>query len=405
MRVLVLGGDGYLGWPTALRFSDRGHEVAVADNFSRRRWHLQQSTESLTPVLTLEQRIDAWREVSGNEIATYVGDMRDGDFVDRVVGEFAPEVVVHYAEQSSAPYSMQSRAAAVETQHNNVVGTLNLLFAIRDRVPDCHLIKLGTMGEYGTPDIDIEEGFIEIEHKGRRDTLPFPKQPGSLYHLSKVHDSHNLHFASRVWGLRATDLNQGVVYGIETEETARDERLITRFDYDETFGTVLNRFCVQAVIGHPLTVYGKGGQTRGFLNIRDTLQCVELAAQNPASLGEFRVFNQFTEQFNVMQLAELVQRAAAELGYEVEVQHFPNPRVEMEEHYYNATHTKLLDLGLQPHLLGEELVRSMLGIIKRHSERVIERAIVPRTRWRPGELEGRVLGAVDRAAPRLDGKG
>jgi UDP-sulfoquinovose synthase len=404
MRVLVLGGDGYLGWPTALRFSNRGHEVAVADNFSRRRWHLQQSTDSLTPVLTLEQRIDAWNEVSGNEIATHVGDMRDGDFVDRVVGEFAPEVVVHYAEQSSAPYSMQSRAAAVETQHNNVVGTLNLLFAIRDRVPDCHLIKLGTMGEYGTPDIDIEEGFIEIEHKGRRDTLPFPKQPGSLYHLSKVHDSHNLHFASRVWGLRATDLNQGVVYGIETEESVSDERLITRFDYDETFGTVLNRFCVQAVIGHPLTVYGKGGQTRGFLNIRDTLRCVELAANKPASLGEFRVFNQFTEQFNVMQLAELVQRAAAELGYEVEIQHFPNPRVEMEEHYYNATHTKLLDLGLEPHFLGEELVRSMLRIIERYKTRVIERAIVPRTRWRPGELEGRVLGAADRAAPRLDGE-
>jgi UDP-sulfoquinovose synthase len=299
---------------------------------------------------------------------------------------------VHYAEQSSAPYSMQSREAAVETQHNNVIGTLNLLFSIRDRVPDCHLIKLGTMGEYGTPNIDIEEGFIEIEHKGRRDTLPFPKMPGSLYHLSKVHDSHNIHFACRIWGLRATDLNQGVVYGIETDETAREERLSTRFDYDETFGTVLNRFCVQAVIGHPLTVYGKGGQTRGFLNIRDTLRCVELAAENPAELGEFRVFNQFTEQFRVSELAELVKKSAAELGYEVAVKEFPNPRVEMEEHYYNPTHTKLLDLGLEPHFLGAELVRSMLKIIEVHKDRVIERAIVPRTRWKPGELEGGVLG-------------
>jgi UDP-sulfoquinovose synthase len=394
MRVLVLGGDGYLGWPTALRFSDRGHEVAVVDNFSRRRWHLQQSTDSLTPILTLEERIDAWREVSGNEIEARVGDMEDGDFVDRVIAEFSPEAVVHYAEQSSAPYSMQSREAAVETQQNNVIGTLNLLFAIRDRVPDCHLIKLGTMGEYGTPDIDIEEGYIEIEHKGRRDTLPFPKMPGSLYHLSKVHDSHNIHFACRVWGLRATDLNQGVVYGIETEETARDEGLSTRFDYDETFGTVLNRFCVQTVIGHPLTVYGKGGQTRGFLNIRDTLRCVELAAENPADLGDFRVFNQFTERFSVSELAALVQKSAAELGYEVEVQQFPNPRVELEEHYYNPTHTKLLDLGLKPNFLGEELVRSMLKIIERHKERVIGRAIVPRTRWRPGELEGGVLGGL-----------
>jgi UDP-sulfoquinovose synthase len=394
MRVLVLGGDGYLGWPTALRFSGRGHEVAVLDNFSRRRWHLQQSTDSLIPILTLEERIDAWREASGMEIEVHVGDMEDGDFVYRVVAAFAPEVVVHYAEQSSAPYSMQSREAAVETQQNNLVGTLNLLFAIRDRVPDCHLIKLGTMGEYGTPDIDIEEGFIEIEHKGRRDTLPFPKQPGSLYHLSKVHDSHNIHFACRTWGLRATDLNQGVVYGIETDETAREERLSTRFDYDETFGTVLNRFCVQAVIGHPLTVYGKGGQTRGFLNIRDTLQCVELAASHPAELGEFRVFNQFTERFSVAELAELVKRSATELGYEVEVQNFPNPRVEQEEHYYNPTHTKLLDLGLEPHLLGDELLRSMLRIIEVHKGRVIERAIVPRTRWKPGELEGGVLGAT-----------
>jgi UDP-sulfoquinovose synthase len=401
MRVLVLGGDGYLGWPTALRFSNRGHDVAVVDNFSRRRWHLQQSTDSLTPILTLEERIDAWREVSGREIEAQVGNIEDGEFIDRVVAELAPEVVIHYGEQASAPYSMQSRDAAVETQHNNVIGTLNLLFSIRDRVPDCHLIKLGTMGEYGTPDIDIEEGYIEIEHKGRRDTLPFPKMPGSLYHLSKVHDSHNIHFACRVWGLRATDLNQGVVYGIETDETAGDERLITRFDYDETFGTVLNRFCVQAVIGHPLTVYGKGGQTRGFLNIRDTLRCVELAAENPAALGEFRVFNQFTEQFRVSELADLVRKAAIELGYEVEVQEFPNPRVELEEHYYNPAHTKLLDLGLEPHFLGEELVRSMLRIIERHKDRVIERAIVPRTRWKPGELEGGALGGSPEQSARI----
>jgi UDP-sulfoquinovose synthase len=399
MRVLVLGGDGYLGWPTALRFSDRGHEVAVVDNFSRRRWHLDQSTESLIPILTLEERIDTWRDVSGKQIDAHIGDMEDGDFVDRVVRELRPEVIVHYAEQSSAPYSMQSREAAVETQHNNVIGTLNLLFAIRDHVPDCHLIKLGTMGEYGTPNIDIEEGYIEIEHKGRRDTLPFPKLPGSLYHLSKVHDSHNIHFACRIWGLRATDLNQGVVYGIETDETAREERLSTRFDYDETFGTVLNRFCVQAVIGHPLTVYGKGGQTRGFLNIRDTLRCVELAAENPAELGEFRVFNQFTEQFSVSELAELVKRSAADVGYDVEIQEFPNPRVEMEEHYYNPVHTKLLDLGLEPHLLGEELVRSMLGIITVHKDRVIERAIVPQTRWKPGELEGGALDKPSQPAP------
>jgi UDP-sulfoquinovose synthase len=388
MRILILGGDGYLGWPTAMRFSSRGHEVSVVDNFSRRRWHVENSTDSLTPIGSLDDRIDAWREVSGNEIRAFVGSIEDPEFLDGVLADVRPETIVHYGEQPSAPFSMRSRRDAMDTQYTNVIGTLNLLFAMRELVPDCHLVKLGTMGEYGTPNIDIEEGFIEIEHNGRKDTLPFPKMPGSLYHLSKVHDSHNIHFACRIWGLRSTDLNQGVVYGVETDESAIDERLVTRFDYDEYFGTVLNRFCVQAVIGHPLTVYGEGGQTRGFLNIRDTLQCVELAVANPPELGEYRVFNQFTEQFSVAELAELVKRSAAEVGYEVEIRHFPNPRVEAEQHYYNATNTKLRDLGLDPHLLGEELVRSMLAVIAKHRSRVIERAILPTTTWKPGELEG-----------------
>jgi UDP-sulfoquinovose synthase len=369
-----------------MRFSARGHEVSVVDNFARRRWHTENGTDSLTPIATLDERVGAWREVSGHAIRSFAGDMEDHEFVERVIATTFPEAIVHYAEQPSAPYSMKSRETAVETQRSNVIGTLNLLFAIRDQVPDCHLVKLGTMGEYGTPNIDIEEGYIEIEHKGRKDTLPFPKLPGSLYHLSKVHDSHNIHFACRIWGLRATDLNQGVVYGVETEESQADDRLITRFDYDQYFGTVLNRFCVQAVIGHPLTVYGEGGQTRGFLNIRDTLQCVELAVENPADLGEFRVFNQFTEQFSVAELAELVRSSAAETGREVDVRRYPNPRVEAESHYYNATNTKLRDLGLKAHHLGEELVRSLLGIIDRHSGRVIDSAIMPTTQWNPHEV-------------------
>ena len=385
MRVLILGGDGYLGWPTALRFSSRGHEVAVLDNFSRRRWVKEHGSDSLTPITGLEQRIAAWEETSGKQVRSYVGSVEDAGFLDDAVAETQPDVVIHYGEQPSAPYSMISREQAVETQYTNVIGNLNLLFSLRDHVPGCHLVKLGTMGEYGQPNIDIEEGYIEIEHKGRKDTLPFPKLPGSLYHCSKVHDSTNIHFACRTWGLRATDLNQGVVYGVETEETAADERLITRFDYDEIFGTVLNRFCVQAVIGHPLTVYGSGGQTRGFLNIRDTLNCIELAATNPAEAGEFRVFNQFTEQFSVLELAELVKGAAEHLGYSVEIQHYDNPRVEKEEHYYNAIHTKLLDLGLQPTLLGEELVESIIHAIERYKGNVIEGSIDPRTRWDPSK--------------------
>jgi UDP-sulfoquinovose synthase len=386
MRVLILGGDGYLGWPTAMRFSGQGHEVGVVDSFARRRWVEEAGSHSLTPITSLEERLQAWGEVSGKDIEPYVGDISEGTFIADVIREFEPEAIVHYGEQPSAPWSMRSVDNAVVTQANNVIGSLKLLWAMRDYAPDAHLIKLGTMGEYGTPNIDIEEGFIEIEHKGRKDTLPFPKLPGSLYHLSKVHDSHNIHFACRIWGLRATDLNQGVVYGIETPETKLDERLITRFDYDELFGTALNRFAVQAVIGHPLTVYGKGGQTRGFLNIVDTLQCVMLTAENPPAPGEYRVFNQFTEVFNVADLAEKVRHAGGELGIDVQVDHVSNPRLELEEHYYNPTHTKLLELGLQPTLLSETLIESMLEVIRRYRDRVLPDVIDPVTLWRPEPL-------------------
>jgi UDP-sulfoquinovose synthase len=383
MRILILGGDGYLGWPTAMRFSHRGHDVHIVDNGLRRRAHAEAGTDSLTPIRSMAERVEAWREVTGREIGMTEGDLTDWNVVETLFREFQPEAVVHYGEMPSAPYSMKDRDHAVFTQQNNVVNTLNVLYAMRDLAPDCHLVKLGTMGEYGTPNIDIEEGFIEIHHNGRSDYLPYPKIPGSMYHLSKVHDSHNIHFACRIWGARATDLNQGVVYGIQTEETALDERLLTRFDYDDVFGTALNRFCLQAVIGHPLTVYGKGGQTRGYLNIIDTLQCVELAVLHPAEPGEFRVFNQFTEQFSIWQLAEIVQKAGAEVGIDVSVQPIDNPRVELEEHYYNAVHTKLLDLGLKPHLLNENLIESTFAVIERYKGRVNLEHILPRDRWRP----------------------
>ena len=383
MKILILGGDGYLGWPTAMHFSSAGHTVAVVDNFLRRAMATELGAGSLTPIQSLQERVLAWSEVSGKQIMSYVGDLADPAFVDRIFTEFTPDAIVHYGEQPSAPYSMIDRKHAVETQRNNVEGTLNVLFAMRDVAPEAHLVKLGTMGEYGTPDIDIEEGFIEITHKGRSDTLPFPKLPGSMYHLSKVHDSHNIHFACRIWGLRSTDLNQGVVYGIRTDETDLDDRLCTRFDYDEVLGTALNRFCVQAVVGYPLTVYGKGGQTRGFLNIIDTLQCVRLAVENPAAAGEFRVFNQFTEQFSVRDLAERVQRVAGAMGINVTVDKVTDPRIEAEEHYYNATHTKLLELGLQPHLLTDEVVAHLIETIQRYKDRILLRPIAPKTKWDP----------------------
>jgi UDP-sulfoquinovose synthase len=237
------------------------------------------------------------------------------------------------------------------------------------------------MGEYGTPNIDIEEGFIEIEHNGRKDILPYPKQPGSFYHLSKVHDSHNIHFACKVWGLKATDLNQGVVYGVLTEETGMDEMLINRLDYDGVFGTALNRFCIQAAIDHPLTVYGSGGQTRAFLDIRDTVRCMELAIANPAEAGKFRVFNQFTELFSVGDLATMVQKAGATLGLKVEINNIPNPRVEKEEHYFNAKNTKLLDLGLNPHYLSDSLLDSLLNFAMKYKNRVDKSQILPKVSW------------------------
>jgi len=382
VRVLVLGGDGYLGWPTAMSLSAHGHEVAVVDNYLRRQMVNESGSDSLTPILNLSQRAAAWQQVSGRTIDVHVLDLRDYDLVNRLVRDFRPDAVVHYGQIPSAPYSMQDRHHAVFTQLNNIENNLNVIFAIVENDLDCHLIKLGTMGEYGCPNIDIEEGFIEIEHKGRTDTLPFPKMPHSWYHASKVADSTNIHFASRVYGLRATDLNQGVVYGVHSEETLLDDRLLTRFDYDEQFGTALNRFCLQAVVGRPLTVYGSGGQTRGFLNLRDTLACVELAVLNPAERGEMRVYNQFTESFSIRDLAVAVQQAGKELGLAVEIGEVDNPRSEAQEHYYDPTHTKLLDLGLKPTLLSEDLVTDTLSTLMKYQDRTVHEAIAPRTTWR-----------------------
>ncbi|HEX3743673.1 MAG TPA: NAD-dependent epimerase/dehydratase family protein [Bryobacteraceae bacterium] len=393
MKICVLGGDGYCGWATALYLSRRGHKVAIVDNFARRQWDHELGVQTLTPIRTLPERVRTWNRVSGEYIECFSGDICEYDFISGVMNRFAPDAVVHFAEQRAAPYSMIDRKHAVFTQVNNVVGTLNLLFALREFCPDCHLVKLGTMGEYGTPNIDIEEGYITIEHNGRKDVLPFPKQPGSFYHLSKVHDSHNMMFACRIWGLRATDLNQGVVYGTMTNESSADEDLINRFDYDEVFGTVLNRFCAQAAVGHPLTVYGSGGQTRGYLDIRDTVRCIELACLNPARPGECRVYNQFTEQFSVLELAHMVQAAGRKLNLDVEISHLPDPRVEAEEHYYNARHSKLVDLGLKPHLLSESLLDSLLNIAMRYSHRVDQGLFLPRVNWRNASNERRQKSA------------
>ncbi len=401
VKILVLGGDGYLGWPTAMYLANKEHDVAVVDNFARRLWDHEIGADSLLPILPLHDRVNLWRSLGKKPITMHVGDICDMPFIERIFSEFQPEAIVHYGEHRSAPFSMLSHRHAVMTQVNNVVGNLNILFAMRDLAPESHLVKLGTMGEYGTPNIAIEEGYIEIDSNGRKDRLPFPKMPGSFYHLSKVHDSHNIHFVCRAWGLRATDLNQGVVYGVHTEETALDPGLATRLDYDDVWGTVLNRYCVQAAINHPLTVYGKGGQTRGFLDIRDTLRCVELAILNPADEGEMRVYNQFTEQFTVLELAEKVAAAAEEIGWDAIIENVPNPRFELEEHYYNAKHTKLLDLGLQPHYLSDTLIDTLLQTVRDHTDRVNRRLIYPQHSWQKG-LIGPSLETPEDGEPLLE---
>jgi UDP-sulfoquinovose synthase len=381
MKALVIGGDGYCGWATALHLSNKGYEVGILDNLARRHWDAQLGVNTLTPIASIQERIQRWKDLTGKTIDLFIGDITNYDFLIKALRKFEPEAIVHFGEQRAAPYSMIDREHAVFTQVNNVVGTLNILYAMKEDFPDSHLVKLGTMGEYGTPNIDIEEGFIEIEHNGRKDILPYPKQPGSFYHLSKVHDSHNIHFACKVWGLKATDLNQGVVYGVLTEETGMDEMLINRLDYDGVFGTALNRFCIQAAIDHPLTVYGSGGQTRAFLDIRDTVRCMELAIANPAEAGKFRVFNQFTELFSVGDLATMVQKAGATLGLKVEINNIPNPRVEKEEHYFNAKNTKLLDLGLNPHYLSDSLLDSLLNFAMKYKNRVDKSQILPKVSW------------------------
>ncbi|MGC2411679.1 MAG: NAD-dependent epimerase/dehydratase family protein [Stellaceae bacterium] len=381
MRVMILGGDGYLGWPTAMHFAAAGHEVMVVDNYLRRTVARSTQSEPLFEAPNLEARADVFQSARGSEIEVAIGDCSDMMFLDPLFARFLPDTVVHYAEQPSGPYSMRGFHEAQLTLRNNLGVTFNLIWVILRHKPECHIVKLGTMGEYGTPNIDIEEGWIDIEHNGRKDKFLFPRQASTLYHTTKVLDTDLLWFYVRTHGLRVTDLMQGPVYGLSTWECEGNLRLLPNFHYDDIFGTVVNRFLVQAVAGVPLTVYGKGGQTRGYLNLKDTLQCVKLAAEKPAGTGELRVFNQFTEQFTVNELADRVKQAGTAMGLKVEIKSIPNPRKEKEEHYYNAAHSGLLELGLQPHYMTDEVLAAMLETIIPYSTSIDAKKIMPRVSW------------------------
>jgi len=393
-HVLILGGDGFLGWPTAMYFSQRGYQVTVVDNYMRRNNCQDWDVGMLYPVPSLVERAKIWYELTGKEIKVVIGDLADpevmrGLFDGRVEYRWAvnrnfsgiPETVVHYAEQPSAPFSMISYQQANSTIQNNLLVTNNLMFAVRDYARETHIIKLGTMGEYGTPNIDIEEGWLEIEHKGRRGKFLFPRAAGSIYHTTKVMDTDLLWFGVRIWGLKVTDLMQGPVYGIETEESSIDQRLRTFFNYDEIFGTIVNRFITQAIVGYPLTVYGKGGQTRGYLNLKDTLQCVHKSEQTPAKQGELRIFNQMMETFSANDLAEKTARVGQSLGYDVQIEHLENPRKEMEEHYYNPTYQGLIEIGVEPHYLTDEVMAEIFRSVAQYKDQIRKDIIFRGIKW------------------------
>ncbi|HVU11813.1 MAG TPA: NAD-dependent epimerase/dehydratase family protein [Phototrophicaceae bacterium] len=385
MKVFIAGIDGYLGWTLAQHLTAHGHEVAGNDLYLRRQWVEEVGGQSAIPVFDMQDRLIAFRERFGKDLNFRAGSLLDYPFLRAFLADFQPDAIVHLAEMPSAPYSMIDQAHSAFTQQNNVIGSLNMLWAMREVCPKAHLVKLGTMGEYGTPNVDIPEGFFEIEYRGRKDKLPFPRQPGSFYHLTKVHDTHNTTFACRIWGLSATDIMQGVVFGTRVDAMGDDPdpRLRTRLDFDQCFGTAINRFCCQAVIDHPLTLYGSGSQTRGFLPLRDSMQCLTIAIENPPQAGEYRVFNQFEECYTIEELAEKVKQAGADVGLSVEIEHYDNPRTEKEQHYYNPDRQHLIDLGYQPtHDVVAEC-RIMLKDLMQHKDRILaKRAIlVPDIRW------------------------
>lgn len=393
MRVLIAGVDGYLGWALAQYLTRRGHTVAGIDKYYRREWVAEMDSISALPIVSMSERLAAFEENFGTSLIFHEGDLQDYDFVAEVFQSFQPEAIVHLGECPSAPYSMIDVAHTTWVQQNNVIGTLNILYAMKHFTPEAHLVKLGTMGEYGTPNIDIPEGFFTIEYRGRTDTLPFPRQAGSWYHWSKVHDSNNVMFACKIWGLRSTDIMQGVVFGTRIDEMGDDPRLLSRLDFDEAFGTAINRFCCQVVTDNPITLFGAGNQVRGFLPLRDSMQCLTLAIENPPAGSAYRVFNQFEEVYNLTELAEKVARVGRSLGLETQIRHLENPRQELEEHYYRPDHQHLLDLGYQPTHDVEAEMAIMIRDLMQHRDRIApySEVLIPDIRWDGTRRKSRFL--------------
>jgi len=396
MRILILGSDGYIGYPLTLHLLKKGHTIAGLDNLSRRARIKNLGGNSLTPIEEPSMREAYLKSTFIKYYGRSTWTLHEFSYpnVINMLDNFKPDAIVHLAEQPSAPWSMKQWGFATQTQLQNIIGTLQLLWAIHKQCPEAHLVKLGTMGEYGTPNCDIPEGRIPEEciagHiidmcpetfspalKCPMSGLIFPRTAGSFYHLTKVHDTLNIEFACRNWGLRSTDIMQGVLFGLvgETHE-------LTRFDYDEYFGTAINRFCAQALCGMPLTVYGKGNQTRGFLPLKDSLQCLTLALEQPPKLGEYRTLNQFENIYKINDLATMVCKAADQLGIGAKINHIPNPRLEAENHYYNPDHQNLFNMGYEPTTDIQNEILQLLDKLLPFSDRIIKDVIMPVTNWR-----------------------
>ena len=388
VKVLVLGGDGFCGWPTSLHLSDLGHEVIVIDNLSRRAIDVELGVDSLTPITSMQERVKVWKEISGKTIEFVNLDLaKEYDRFAALLKSERPDAIVHFAEQRAAPYSMRNEVAKRYTVDNNVTGTHNVLVAIVESGLDIALVHLGTMGVYGygwSGSAPIPEGYLTVKVPTpdgdlEREIL-HPANPGSVYHLTKTLDQLLFAFYAKNDQIRVTDLHQGIVWGTQTPQTARDERLINRFDYDGDYGTVLNRFLMQAAIGHPLTVHGTGGQTRAFIHIRDTVRCIQIALENPPKRGDqVKVFNQVTETYRVRDLAELISKLTG-----VEIANLPNPRVEAAENELNVDREKFQALGLNPTLLSEGLLEESRDIATKYRDRADTTKIIARSVWRQG---------------------
>jgi UDP-sulfoquinovose synthase len=400
MKVLITGIDGYSGWPLALHLLKRGHDVVGIDNLVTRKRVKEVGSWSATPIPSFPNRQKAVKEILGKDLGFYKGDLTDWEFTRHVLELERPDSIVHLAEQRSAPYSMIDVHHAVATQIENLTGTLHLLYAIRECCPETHLVKMGTMGEYGTPNTDIPEGFFEVEFRGRKDHLPFPRSAGSWYHWSKVFDSGDVMFATKIWNLKSTDVMQGVIYGTRTADIT-DDRLLTRFDFDETWGTALNRFIAQAVVGLPITPYGKGDQKRGFLALEDSMQSLTIAVENPPSAGEYRVFNQFDASYSINELADITHKVATELGLNPTIEHPADPRVELEQHYYNPLHDNLIALGYKRTRQLEDVMREIFADLLRYRRRLEARKYViqPTVQWRVPDSRPAIAARVTAPTP------